>query len=462
MKNKFILIYISFSLFYHFAYAQKWDSLPLGPNNAVTCLYADTFTNTLYVGGNFTFLDTMPSHTVAKWNGSTWSPVGIGEVGCGGACPPAFSIIRYNGELYAGGFFSNMDASPDTKGIAKWNGTNWVSVGGGMNYNYVSELNIFNGKLYACGGFDTAGNVHASNIAVWNDTVWSPVANDTSWNGDIIAMAVYNGELYIGGNFYDFSPGGIWRIAKWNGSNWVKVGNGGIYGGADDPEDMVVYNNELYVAGSFRASSGNVGNYIQRFNGTTWSDVGGGMAGVNNNPADNAQIHDLEVHNGKLYAAGVFQYAGGVPAQYIAIWDGIQWCGIGSSFDNVTNAIAFYNDTLYIGGGFWTIDGDSMNYIAKWIGGGFTDTCGNTSGINENNISSKISIYPNPTTGIFTITSTEKISSIKITNVIGEEIFTSAINHQTSTIDLSSQSKGIYFIKLFSEKGIETKKIILQ
>jgi hypothetical protein len=80
----------------------------------------------------------------------------------------------------------------------------------------------------------------------------------------------------------------------------------------------------------------------------------------------------------------------------------------------------------------------------------------------------ELNIFPNPSTGKFTIQSTEKISSIEITNLLGEKVFTSAINHsrrdsfeQTSIIDLSDHSKGIYFVQVLSEGQSTIRKIVL-
>lgn len=88
-----------------------------------------------------------------------------------------------------------------------------------------------------------------------------------------------------------------------------------------------VYNNELYVSGTFYQTQGNVGNFIQRWDGNQWYDVGGGTTYELNNPYSNGQIHDMKVHNNELYIAGIFMYAGGVPAQDLAKWNGMVWSG---------------------------------------------------------------------------------------------------------------------------------------
>ena len=86
------------------------------------------------------------------------------------------------------------------------------------------------------------------------------------------------------------------------------------------------------------------------------------------------------------------------------------------------------------------------------------------SGVNSlADISNSISIYPNPSLGIFTLSSSKKILSIEISDVLGNIIFKSVIKNLQPEINISSQSKGIYFVKVTDDKGnFGVKKIILQ
>jgi len=85
-------------------------------------------------------------------------------------------------------------------------------------------------------------------------------------------------------------------------------------------------------------------------------------------------------------------------------------------------------------------------------------------GINEVDFSSSISISPNPTTGIFTLSSSEKISRLVITDILGNVAHSSThLLNNSTTIDLSGNPKGIYFVKVMDEKGnFGVKKIVLQ
>lgn len=73
-------------------------------------------------------------------------------------------------------------------------------------------------------------------------------------------------------------------------------------------------------------------------------------------------------------------------------------------------------------------------------------------------------IFPNPTTGGFGIEAQGKITQLKITNLIGEEVKDFPIKTQGSKteIDLSAVPNGIYFVKVKTSDGESTKKIIVQ
>lgn len=70
-----------------------------------------------------------------------------------------------------------------------------------------------------------------------------------------------------------------------------------------------------------------------------------------------------------------------------------------------------------------------------------------------------INIYPNPTSGIFTIEA-DNINKIEITDINGQSIYINQNNYKN--IDLKHYPKGVYFIKIITNNKIFNKKIILQ
>jgi hypothetical protein len=76
-------------------------------------------------------------------------------------------------------------------------------------------------------------------------------------------------------------------------------------------------------------------------------------------------------------------------------------------------------------------------------------------GLEDNSLSENYKIYPNPTTGVFTI-SGENITGVQIRNVSGGLIY----NSSSPDINICSQPDGIYLVKITTGTGIVTKKIM--
>lgn len=87
------------------------------------------------------------------------------------------------------------------------------------------------------------------------------------------------------------------------------------------------------------------------------------------------------------------------------------------------------------------------------------------SGVQQLNNNSIINIYPNPTNGKFTIEMNDLLKQVQhdvsIYNVIGEKVFQFEINNPKFEIDISKQPAGVYLLKLQTEQGIVTKKLII-
>lgn len=77
----------------------------------------------------------------------------------------------------------------------------------------------------------------------------------------------------------------------------------------------------------------------------------------------------------------------------------------------------------------------------------------------ENATKSSISIYPNPVKSSFTITTSEKITSLELYDTLGRKIKT-LTNEKTSNIE--NLQKGVYFVKVKTEKNEYIEKIIKQ
>jgi hypothetical protein len=102
----------------------------------------------------------------------------------------------------------------------------------------------------------------------------------------------------------------------------------------------------------------------------------------------------------------------------------------------------------------YTINGASANGCSS--SAVFTQTVTDCTGLNIiSPNATEVTVYPNPFSGAITITSNIK-ARIEIFNLLGSKVYATTIESGATEIDLSNQSKGIYFVKI----GSVTKKII--
>ena len=78
-------------------------------------------------------------------------------------------------------------------------------------------------------------------------------------------------------------------------------------------------------------------------------------------------------------------------------------------------------------------------------------------------LKSNISIYPNPSNGIFIIElDIETKYDVSIYNVLGQNVYTTSTNSMITQVDLSAFGKGVYTVEIKSSSSILTEKIIFE
>jgi hypothetical protein len=94
---------------------------------------------------------------------------------------------------------------------------------------------------------------------------------------------------------------------------------------------------------------------------------------------------------------------------------------------------------------------------------GTSQYCTYINGIEHLPENSTFAIYPNPSSGTFTIVSKENEYTLIITNILGQRILIQKIQteDEKTEIDLSSQPSGMYFIQLQYNNSVATQKLII-
>lgn len=387
----------------------------------------------LYVGGNFSAAGGLAAPNVARWDGSSWSATGAGtdsevrgftewsvcengapdlaahgsfssaggsfahrvalwSAGSWGPIAPSSgadshvnaSLVWDDGTgeaLYAGGNFQRIGPTALSR-LARWDGTEWSDVGGGLNGEVNALLAWDDGsgeRLYAGGSFSQAGGVPAPAIARWNGAVWETIGGGIA--GVVRALHVHDDGsgsgplLYAAGLFNDTLHVRRWKNGAWEAMDGsVAGGGGGVVAGAFS---MVSYSPRggpsrlLVGTGQINGTSG-----IHRWDGSSWSLFAEAPG----------RMYALEVWSDPLgaewlFAGGDFSFIGSLTTHGIARFDGALWQSLGSV--DVVHDFETWDDgngsSLYIGGQFATIGGVAANAIARWDGSAFHSISGGLS-----------------------------------------------------------------------------------
>ena len=336
-----------------------WDArfFENGANGAVRAITTDG-TN-VYVGGDFTQIFGVPARRLAKWDGSTWSEVG-------GGIPTAqyvSALAVIGSDLYVGGNFQQA-GTMNIDNIARWNGSVWSKLGtgvsGGSNQDVVA-MAVIGTDLYVGGRITTAGGITVNNIAKWNGSSWSALGTGT--NSMVRSIAVSGSDVYAGGAFS--TAGGVtaFRVAKWDGAAWSALGAGVSGGFTVDVHAVATSGSDVYVGGQFTNAGAVAAANVARWNGSTWSALGSGINGL---------VTSLAASGADVYAGGAFTTAGGLAASNIAHWNGGTWSAMGGGTEqtNVSRLLALMvvGSDVYAGGLFSRISGVGAVDVARYDG----------------------------------------------------------------------------------------------
>lgn len=428
--------------------AQWWmdAGLPVDASNEVTQLYVDGTTNTLYVTGTLAVLSdsTGASPRYCTYENGAWN-----------ISDPfdhfVLTSVVFHDTLYVGGVFSTVDGIPLNHIARRVNGQ-WSSAGGFDNT--VLRLKVINDELYAVGQFTYVDGQLCQGLAKRSGGAWEPVVPIGCDYCSVTDVELFNGSLYVTGTI--LFPGNPYRhVMRLQQDAWLPVGGTGLFGGLSAGNILEVYGEYLYLGGLFQLSDGNPGDAIMRWDGEAWSPVGTGVQDETGGYDQWIQVTDLQVHDGLLYVAGGFTYAGNMPANRVATWNGSQWCSVGGDFGEwPATAIGFHNDTLYAGC-WYEADGQPVNHLAKFIATAYEGNCSIPMAVAESN-----EAQPELQTlgyGRYRLAGHRGERSAMLFNSLGQKCRAWVI-HGEATFGFSGVQPGTYFV---AAQGLPAAKLII-
>ena len=458
-----------------FAQVANWEpaGMPMYPND-IRCIYNDTVDDLLYVGGYIkpTIVGNDQNQKLCVYDGSSWDCFDS----FGG---PIEAIIRFDGELFVGGWFCEINGNAMCGG-ARWDGsdwhplTNWEPIQGGV----INNFKVWNDELYAFGSFDSINGKELHGIAKWTGSDWESV-NDfyagQYLDGFYVTDAtMFQGKLYVAGNFnYD----GVADLLVFDQGEWRAV-EGSFHGSLNVVTRIQVYKDELYAIGSISKPAGNVGHGIQKWDGQFWTQVGDGIADTDGTQTNGfTNVREMVVHNDLLYVVGPYRWVSGLEAPCgVGRWDGQQWCTDTTlQLQQGADAIGFYHDTLFIGfsKNDSIVNGEQTRCILKYTEVDIQDTCSEVYPVGTNELavqqlSDQFKVYPNPAADAVNISWDNlnigrievTLSDIRGAVVYREDVFGSS---KSTTMPLSGIEPGVYLLSLSSNtESLSAVKLVVQ
>tara|TARA_Y100001968_G_C19364549_1_gene721748 strand:+ start:166 stop:1365 length:1200 start_codon:yes stop_codon:yes gene_type:complete len=362
------------------------------------------------------------------------------------------SIEVHNGELYVAGKFDEI--GPIVSRVAKWDGTSWTNVGNGFSNSWsmavVSDLHSNNGVLYAvCDNvlyYLDGNNWVDLNFSISSENKICSYGTGIIFNGNGgVGSSVYTGNV---GNFNIFSTGGGGKVFKefngdlyagggglykWDGSSWNDI-TGSVSGGNFEINGLEVYQNKLLIVGNFGSIGGILAESIAFYDGVNYSTVG-------NPTLDQYTGSSSPFIEGVLLQGNQFYIFGSVWAptfiSYLSLirFDGSNWDYTASFGQSAANDFEIYNSDLFCGGYFTGMNG---NYLWRHIGIPLS--------INDYNELSNLNIFPNPTQDQITleIEGYNGPVNVELYDLQGRLLETTKNN----TISMGEYDKGIYVFKV--------------
>lgn len=176
---------------------------------------------------------------------------------------------------------------------------------------------------------------------------------------------------------------------------------------------------------------------------------------------------------------GFYGFGMGTVAPYQVVFPVNTWIRIGFSYNKTTGQVNWKGPGIngYVTGAAPGLDVKELDILGV---AGTANTVSSTGiidnlivrasatntllGVAENNVvTNKFSVSPNPTTGLINVTNNEgiNVNEITVTDLNGRVVKTSKFDNVSNiSINISDLSAGIYMMNIKSEAGTATKKIV--
>ncbi len=371
----------------------------------------------------FFFLLTLPAISAAQWKQTSW---------------PNMTTVRSmtveGNNIYVGGQMSGGISLSTDEGVT------WKYMNSGLPTEqlYISALTHVGPTLFVSAtggifrsvdsakhwikidtlqplGFAVAGSIIYGACSIG---LFSSVTNGDSWQPITTGFTLRN-VYAVGSKLFALTTAGLF-FSDDNGANWVSH---------DDQVETSItcltnIGSTVFIGTFFK---NDIAAYSSINDGKNWSPI--------NDVLLKSQINSAFTTNGRLFYGfnnGKVHFSDDLGGHWTFGSTGLQSSSV--------MVFAATEKTLFAGtyaGGVWS------RPLSEFT----------TSDVKSIEAQKEITVFPNPTTGPLTISSSESIKQIEIVNALGEQVMT--VSGVQSTIDMSQLSAGIYFARFSINNSIK-------
>lgn len=273
-----------------------------------------------------------------------------------------FAMALQGEAVYLGGWFTSVRDWVLRQGLAAIDErTGRVTDWDPHPNDYVKSLLVHDGKIYVGGYFSSVGGQPRSGIAALDPisgeaTQWDPSANGSVWSMAPMGPAVLAAGLFsqIGGR----SLRGLAAIDTATGRATAWTPNAG-----GDVHCLAVSDTAIYVGGDFLTMGGKPRGSLAAVDPVTGEATPW-------NPATDGIVTALTLLDGTIFVGGLFNTVGGLPRDFLAAVDRAgsvtAWApdAFGPNGDGRVQALVARDSTVFAGGFFSGVSGESRDYFA--------------------------------------------------------------------------------------------------
>ncbi len=440
------------------------------------------------INGNYIFAETFSDVFVSTDNGLNWSSIDSLFYG---------NVDNINSIVSSG---NNFFAAISDKGVFQTidQGINWIPKNNGLiisgynndliiNSNYIYsayDADIFLSKDMGNSWSSQTSGFHAGDgistlaskdnfvlVGTYLSGLSTQIIGDSVWNlmnsglmtcsgcKDIKSIFVDNNNIFLG------TYGGVFLSSN-NGLNWTNANSG-------------IPANEL--VNCFASSGNNM--YAGTFSGNfyTTSDNGNNWTIINTSLPPYSGFSSIIV-NGNEIIAGTFRGA------YISSDSGISWSGINNGLtDSIITALLKIDLNIFAATekGIYLTNNNGANWIPIGLANYFIESLAKDSlylyaitrskgiwkrplsdfvGINETTQNTQLHLYPNPANNTLTLNLSQlqklQNTTVSIYDIQSKQLLHQNISEVKTQLDISVFAKGIYIIKVQSDKEILQSKFV--